>query len=260
VGYRFFDCAEFYGNEDEVGEAIAASGVPREDLYLASKCWTTTIFKGRAAVRMQVERTLAALGTEYVDLYCIHWPVPKKHCEAYLELQTLQAEGKIRSLGVSNYTVEDYDELVAHEGVTVPPAINQIEVNPFLYRKRTLAAFHERGVAIQAYRALRDGKAFDDGMVKAIAAKHSRTAAQVLGRWCVQHGVIYIPKSVLRTRMEENAKVFDFALDAGDMKALDSLTTSKAIDMFAELYAKCVNRGTPLDGSLEGVRQKFTCD
>ena len=137
---------------------------------------------------MQVERTLAALGTEYVDLYCIHWPVPGKHVAAYQQLEKAQQAGLVRSLGVSNYAVEDFQELMA--SATVTPAINQIEINPFLHRSKTIAFCESKGVKLQSYRSLRDGKAFDDGMVKAIAAKHSRTAAQVLGRWCVQHGVI----------------------------------------------------------------------
>lgn len=109
VGYRMLDCAQFYGNEAEVGEAIAESGVAREELYLASKCWTNVIFDGPGAVRAQVMRTLDDLGTSYLDLYLVHWPVPFKHVDAYVELQALQEEGLINSIGVSNYAVEDYE-------------------------------------------------------------------------------------------------------------------------------------------------------
>ena len=115
VGYRMLDCAQFYGNEAEVGAAIAESGVARDDLYLASKCWTNTIFEGREAVRAQVMQTLEDLGTSYLDLYLVHWPVPFKHVDAYVELQALQEEGLIKSIGVSNYAIEDYEELVADE-------------------------------------------------------------------------------------------------------------------------------------------------
>jgi len=134
LGYRFVDCAEFYANEKAVGQGIARSGVPRGELFLASKVWTTTIHEGPEAVQAQVEKTLADLGTDYIDLYCIHWPVPTKHVAAYRRLEELQRAGLIRSLGVSNYAKEDYLELMAG-GATVPPAINQIEINPFLYRK-----------------------------------------------------------------------------------------------------------------------------
>jgi diketogulonate reductase-like aldo/keto reductase len=258
VGYRFLDCAQFYGNEAQVGEAIVDSGVPRSELYLASKVWTDNIFRGREAVRAQVVRTLRDLGTDYLDLYCVHWPVPGKHVDAYLELEACQRDGLIRSLGVSNYALEDYAELMAR--ATVKPAINQIEVNPFLYRRRTLAAFEAEGVKIQAYRALRDGKAFADPTLLAIARAHGRSAAQVLGRWCVQKGCIYMSKSVKRERMVENAQVFDFALSAEEVAALDALTTDGAIAAFADLYRRCVNRDTPLAGSMEGVKAAITED
>ena len=128
----------------------------------------------------------------------------------------------------------------------VVPAINQIEINPFLYRKQTIDFFEGKGCRLQSYRTLRDGKAFDDPTVLSIAQKHSRSAAQVLGRWCVQHGFIAIPKSVKAERMRENLAVFDFALDDADMAALDGLTTPAAIAKYAELYRKCVVRDTPV--------------
>ena len=254
--YRFFDCAEFYGNEAAVGSALAAAGAERSELYLASKVWTTTVYEGPAAVRAQVVRTLADLQTSYLDLICIHWPVPGKHVDAYVELQKLQAEGLVRSLGVSNYALEDYDELVAAPAVTVPPAVNQIEINPFLYRKRTIDFFASQGVKMQSYRTLRDGKAFTNPTIVGIATKHSKSAAQVLGRWCIQHGFIAIPKSVKAERMEENMAVFDFELDAEDMAALDGMTTPEAISTFVGLYRKCVIRDTPL--SPEGIKMTIT--
>lgn len=258
VGYRFFDCAQFYGNEGEVGLAIKDSGLPREALYLESKVWTDKIYEGPAAVRGQLEKTLQDLGTTYLDLYCIHWPVPGKHVEAYLELEKLQAEGKIRSLGVSNYTVEDFEELM--ERAAVVPAVNQIEINPFLYRQKTIAFFESKGVKLQSYRALRDGKAFEHPQIVAIAKKYEKSAAQVLGRWCVQKGFIYIPKSVKRERMLENAAVFDFELGEEDVKLLDSLTTPEAIQAFKVLYEKCVNRDTPKAGTTEGVKSSITAE
>jgi len=245
IGYRFLDCAEFYANEKAVGEGIKRSGVPREELYLASKVWTSTIHKGPEAVQAQLEKTLADLGTDYIDLYCIHWPVPGHHIDAYKQLEKAKAAGQIRSLGVSNYAVEDFEELMAG-GATVTPTINQIEINPFLYRKRTIDFFASKGVAMQSYRTLRDGKAFNDPTILEIAKKHGKSAAQVLGRWCVQHGFIAIPKSVKAERMQENYQIFDFSLDAADMSALDGMTTPEAIAKFGELYRKCVVRDTPV--------------
>ena len=255
LGYRFLDCAEFYANEKAVGEGIARSGVARSELFLASKVWTTTIHKGPAAVQAQLEKTLADLGTDYIDLYCIHWPVPGCHVEAYKQLEKAKANGQIRSLGVSNYAAEDMDELLAN-GCTVVPAINQIEINPFLYRKETIAYFESKGVKMQSYRTLRDGKAFTDPTILAIAEKHGKSAAQVLGRWCVQHGFIAIPKSVKADRMAENMAVFDFVLDDAEMATLDAMTTPEAITKFVELYRKCVIRDTPLGH--EGIKMTIT--
>ena len=179
LGYRFLDCAQFYANEKAIGEGIAKSGVPRSELFIASKVWTTTIHAGPEAVQAQLEQTLADLGTDYLDLYCIHWPVPGKHVEAYKQLERAQAAGQIRSIGVSNYAVEDYQELMA-SGVKVNPVINQIEINPFLYRKKTIDFFESQGVKMQSYRTLRDGKAFSDPKILEIAAKHKKSAAQCL--------------------------------------------------------------------------------
>lgn len=259
VGYRFLECAEFYGNESEVGKAIKASGVKREDLFLCSKVWTTTIEKGDDAIRARLETTLADLGTDYVDLYLIHWPVPGKHVDAYKTLEKLQAEGKIINIGVSNYAVEDYKELL-DGGITMKPTVNQIEINPFLYRKNTISYFQSEGVVLQSYRSLRDGKAMDHPTLANIAALHSKSPAQILGRWCVQHGFVYMPKSVKKGRMVENGEVFDFELSKEEMDELDGLTTPETFTAFKALYEKCVNRDTTKDGTMDGVKMDITID
>ena len=180
--------------------------------------------------------------------------MPGKHIEAYKELERCRSEGLIRSIGVSNYTLEDYLEL--KDATTVPPAVNQIEFNPFLYRRETVDFFQKEGVLIQSYRSLRDGKAFDDPTVLQVAEKNRKSAAQILGRWCVQHGAAYMPKSVQSSRMRENMDVFDWELNSTDMDSLDSLTTPEAIEKFKELYIKCCIRDTELDPST--ARQDFT--
>ena len=260
LGYRMLDMAEFYGNETEVGAAIAASKLPRGDLYLASKCWTTTMHAGPRAVRGQVERTLASLGTDYLDLYLLHWPVPGFHVDAYRELQRCQREGLVRSIGVSNYTIEDAEELAHADGVHVTPAINQIEVNPLLYRRNTVEYFQGRGIVVQAYRALCDGKAFDNSVVCDIGRKHGRRPAQILGRWSLQKGLVYLPKSVNPARMQENMQVFDFELDGSDVSRLDALTGAAALHGFQALYEKCVVRDTPLPLDHPSVKRTVTCD
>jgi len=258
-GYRFFECAQFYGNEKEVGKAIVKSGIPRSQLFLCSKVWTTTMEQGPDAIRKQLEQTLSDLQTTYLDLYLIHWPVPGKHVEAYKTLEILAKEGKVKGIGLSNYAVEDYQELIQND-IQMKPLVNQIEINPFLYRKNTIEYFKKEGIVLQSYRSLRDGKAFDHPMLVKMAQTYSKTPAQILGRWCVQKGFIYVPKSVKKERMMENAKVFDFILSDEDMESLDTLTTREAIQNFVALYRKCVNRDTSKDGTMDGVKMNITED
>lgn len=186
-------------------------------------------------------------------------PVPGKHVDAYKTLENLQREGKIRNIGLSNYAVEDYKELI-EGGITLKPVVNQIEINPFLYRKNTIDYFRGEGVLLQSYRSLRDGKAMDHPLLASIGAAHSKSPAQVLGRWCVQHGFVYMPKSVKWERMVENAQVFDFELSEDEMTKLDGLTTPAVLETFEGLYRKCVNRDTTKDGTMEGVKMDITVD
>ncbi|CAE7201159.1 alrC [Symbiodinium pilosum] len=261
AGYRCFDCAQFYENEEIIGEAFQAAGIPREELYIISKVWTNKIYDGPQAVRDQCLKTIKDLGCGVLDLYMIHWPVPGKHVAAYKELVALQAEGLIKSIGVSNYTVEDLAELQA-AGLPLP-TVNQIEINPFLYRKKTIAHCEGLGIRMQAYRALCNfGKtsSLESEVVGALAAKHGRSASQILGRWCTQKGFQHIPKSEKRSRMEENARLFDFALDAEDMEKLENLTTPAALETYKSSYLKGIVRDTPLQATAEGVRLDFTLD
>jgi diketogulonate reductase-like aldo/keto reductase len=258
AGYRCFECAEFYGNEADLGKAFQS--VKREELFIISKVWTTTMEKGQ--VREQLEKTLAALQTDYLDLYMIHWPVPKHHIEAYKVLLQLRDEGKIRGVGVSNYAWEDYcelrDELKLSENDL--PLVNQIEINPFLYRSNTISKFQADGVVLQAYRSLRDGKAMDHPVLVKLAQHYGCSVPQLLGRWCVQKGFVYFPKSVQYNRMVENKAVFEFAINEEDMATLDGLTTPENLDNFQALYRKCVNRDTSKDGTMEGVKMDITID
>ena len=174
---RYIDCAQFYGNEKLVGKAISESKVPRAELFVVSKVWGDKMYEGREAILRQLDQTLEDLGTDYLDIYLVHWPVPGKHVAAYQVLEEALGAGKIRAIGISNYTREDYEELKAV--ARVHPVVNQIEVNPFLWRRKTYDYFMGEGVVLQSYRALRQGKEMGNPCVAEIAKKHGRTAAQV---------------------------------------------------------------------------------
>jgi len=264
TGYRFLECAQFYGNEAAVGQAVADSKIPRQDLFLCSKVWTTTVEQGPEAIKAQLEQTLTDLQTDYLDLYLVHWPVPGHHVTAYKTLLKLRDQGKIKGVGVSNYAWEDYLELKNDPDITDNaddlPVVNQIEINPFLYRKNTISKLQQDGCVLQSYRSLRDGKAMEHPVLLDMASRYHKTVAQLLGRWCVQHGFVYTPKSVQTARMVENAAVFDFEIREKDMAQLDGLTTPENLMAFRDLYRKCVNRDTSKDGTLDGVKMDITID
>eukprot|EP01062_Namystynia_karyoxenos_P049409 TRINITY_DN3784_c0_g1_i1.p1 TRINITY_DN3784_c0_g1~~TRINITY_DN3784_c0_g1_i1.p1 ORF type:complete len:552 (+),score=180.87 TRINITY_DN3784_c0_g1_i1:72-1658(+) len=253
AGYRLFDCAQFYMNEQQVGAALAESGVPRSELFLVSKVWTDNVYAGPQAVAAQVERCLRDLRTDCLDLFLVHWPVPGKHVEAYKALERLKAEGKLRAVGVSNYTKEDYAELMA-AGCT-KPAVNQIEVNPFLWRPETVRFFQQQGVLVQAYRPLAMSAGLKHDTVIAVAQRMGRTPAQVLGRWVLQHGACYIAKSEKPERIRENYQVTGFTLSEEDMRTLDSLTTAERLEVFKGHYRTNVLRDTPLAADPDAVQQ-----
>jgi diketogulonate reductase-like aldo/keto reductase len=265
LGVRLWDCASYYGNEDRIGAALQAFGPPRSELFLVSKVWTSAIYEGRAAIRAQLEATLRDLRTDYLDLYLLHWPVPGRNVEAWRALEELRAEGKVRSIGVSNYTVEDLEELARHSSSR--PAVNQLEVNPFLFRSRTLAYCRAQGIVVQAYRPLANGKALAHPVLCEIARAHGRAPSQILGRFALQQGCVLLTKSTRTERLRENLDLDGFELSRAELARLEALSTPTAIEAFAELYRKCVIRDTPLEalakaGHDVGVpaRSGFTAD
>lgn len=246
-GYSMLDCAEFYMNEAWIGNALKQSGVPRDNVYIISKVWNDTIFKGAEAVKQQVDKCIADLQCGYVDLFLVHWPVPGKHVEAFKALCECKQQGKIREVGVSNYCVEDLEELNA-AGLGVP-AMNQIEVNPLLFRKTTLNYCKEQGIHIQAYRGLLQGpKAWDNAVVQEICKETGKSPPQVLGRFLVQQGISHVPKSSNPERMRENKDLFSFELSGEQMEKLSNLTPASALETFKNLYIKCIWRDTPQAG------------
>jgi diketogulonate reductase-like aldo/keto reductase len=220
TGYRHVDTAAVYRNEEAVGAAIRASGLPPGSVWVTTKLANAD--QGAATSRPAFEASLERLGLEAVDLYLLHWPHDRR-LESWRVLEQLHVEGLARSIGVSNFLVRHLDELLAH--ASVPPAVNQIELSPFLHRTRadTLRRCAEEGIVVEAYSPLTKGCRLDDSTVREIAGELERTPAQVLIRWSLQKGFVVLPRSSSPARIAENAAVFDFALGDEQMARLDAL-------------------------------------
>jgi diketogulonate reductase-like aldo/keto reductase len=226
VGYRLIDTASLYGNERDVGKSVRESDVPRGDVFVTTKLWNSD--HGYDSTLRAFEKSLALLGLEYIDLYLIHWPVFNLRRESWKAMEKLRKEGKCRSIGVSNYTIRHLKELLEESDVV--PSVNQVEFNPFLYQKELVDFCNKNGIQIEAYSPLTKGHRLREPTIVEIAQKYSRTPAQVMIRWSIQHGFVVIPKSVRRERIIENSQVFDFEISREDMAKLDSLDESFRMD------------------------------
>ncbi|MDP9376352.1 MAG: aldo/keto reductase [Actinomycetota bacterium] len=215
VGYRHVDTAQIYRNEEGVGRAIKASGLPRQEIFV-----TTKFDPRRRHAEKEAERSLERLGVDYVDLYLVHWPQGGPTW-AWPEMERARERGLARSIGVSNF---DADELAAVlAAADAPPVVNQVEFNPFAFRRQLQEQSEREGVAIEAYSPLTTGRNLGDPVLAEVAARVKRTPAQVLLRWALQHDTIVLPKSVGPERIEENAAIFDFKLNDAEMSVLDAL-------------------------------------
>jgi diketogulonate reductase-like aldo/keto reductase len=219
VGYRHVDTAAIYGNEADVGRAVRESGIPREEIFVTTKLWNAD--QGYDSALKAFDASLARLGLDHVDLYLIHWPVPRKRLESWRALERLHTEARARAIGVSNFLKPHLEELLGRARVV--PAANQIELTPFLQRRETVVFCRAHGIAIEAYSPLTRGLRLGHPVVVDVARHLKRSPAQVLLRWGVQHGFAVLPKSVNPPRIEENAALFDFAIDAEAMARLDGL-------------------------------------
>ena len=215
AGYRHIDTAQAYGNEESVGQALRESGLGREEVFL-----TTKFYPARRDPAAEAERSLRRLGVEYVDLYIIHWPQGGPTW-AWPGMERAKELGFTRSIGVSNFSVQELGQLTAE--ATVMPAVDQVEFSPFEFRRKLLEECERRGIALEAYSPLGTGRHLDDATVRGIADRLGRTPAQVLLRWCVQRQLPVLAKSTHRERIDENTRIFDFALSDSDMAALDAL-------------------------------------
>lgn len=221
AGYRHVDTAAVYENEQGVGEGIRQSGLPRSDIFLTTKLWNTD--QGYEQTLKAFEASLKRLGTDYVDLYLIHWPSAHRglFVDTWKALVTLKEEGRAKSIGVSNFYPEHIEKIVAETGVV--PVINQIELHPD-FQQRETRAFHEKHkIATQSWSPLGQGKLLGHPVIAEIAQRLGRTPAQVIIRWHIENGLVVIPKSVTPSRIVENFKVFDFKLSAEDLDRLNGL-------------------------------------
>ena len=215
LGYRHIDTAQAYGNEESVGRALRDSGVPREEVFL-----TTKFYPGRDDPAAEAELSLRRLGVDQVDLYIIHWP-QRGPTWAWPGMEEAQRRGYARSIGVSNFSVDELEQVIAIANIA--PVVNQVQFSPFEYRRGLLQACVDRDVELEAYSPLGTGRHLSHKTVAEIAGRAGRTPAQVLLRWCVQRGTVVIPKSTHRERIEENGQIFDFVLSDADMASLDQL-------------------------------------
>jgi diketogulonate reductase-like aldo/keto reductase len=236
AGYRHFDTASLYDNEKILGKALRKSGIYRETVFICTKVWNDAQKEGPAAVRKSVEKSISELDFGgYVDLLCVHWPVPGHFVDTYKELQELRKEGKIRNIGLSNFGIPEYEELMSCKDVTVHPTVNQIEVSPFMYRPSTIKYFQDRGILVAASKALFRAAGIDHGIVKSIAEAHSVSPAQVLLRWSFQKRLIVVAKTSSAERMKANRGIMQFTLTSEEMAQLDSLTSEEDIRKREEL-------------------------
>lgn len=218
VGYRLIDTAQAYRNEASVGRAIRGSGIPREEIFL-----TTKFYPGGKDARVEAEKSLERLATDYLDLYLIHWPQGGPTW-AWPGMEAAVEAGLTKGIGISNFSTAELQQL--SKASEIQPAVNQIQFSPFEYRRGLVEACEEAGVVAQAYSPLGTGRHLGDPVVAQIASATGRTPAQVLIRWAIQKGLSVIPKSTHKPRIEENFAVFDFDLDEESVSALDSLDTT----------------------------------
>jgi 2,5-diketo-D-gluconate reductase A len=228
AGYRHVDTAEMYGNEEGVGRAVRAAGLDRGEVYITSKL--NNGYHRPDDARREFEKTLEALGDDYVDLFLIHWPLPTLYdgdfVSTWKTLEEFKADGRARSIGVSNFQVAHLERLAAETGTV--PAVNQIELHPYFQNREVAAYGREHGIATEAWAPIAQGKVLDDPTLVEIAGRYGKSVAQVVLRWHIQHGMIVFPKSVTPERIRENIAIFDFELEPDDVETIDALDRGEA--------------------------------
>jgi 2,5-diketo-D-gluconate reductase A len=236
AGYRHIDTAEMYGNEKEVGQAIAESGLHRDDVYITSKLNNGHHLPDDA--RRAFDETLAALGIEAIDLFLIHWPLPTRYGGDFIStwrtLEEFYRDGRARSIGVSNFHAHHLNRLFAETDVV--PAVNQIEVHPYLVQDELRSFCADHQIAVEAWSPLGRGAVLEDPTSKAIASRVGKTTAQVVLRWHIERGDIVFPKSMRPERIAENLDIFDFTLDGDDVAAISALNRDERVGPDPETF------------------------
>jgi len=220
VGYRHIDTAQFYRNEEDIGAAIKESDISRKEIFVTSKLSNPNF--GYESAKEAFEESLEKIDPGgYIDLFLLHWPVHQLRIESWKSLEEVLESGKVKAIGVSNFTIEHLEELMS--ATKIVPAVNQVEFSPFLYQKKLHKYCKKKGIALESYSPLTQGKKLENSTLIKIGNKYGKTPAQILIRWATQHDIIVIPKSKTPSRIEENFDIFDFEINKADMAILDGL-------------------------------------
>lgn len=222
AGYRSIDTASMYGNEQGVGRAIRASGVPREQVFVTTKVWNNE--QGYDNTLKAFRNSLKRLEMDYADLYLVHWPVLEKYKETYRALEELYDQGTVRSIGVSNFEIHHLEDLMG--SCRIKPMVNQVELHPLHTQKKLFSFCRKEGIQLESWRPLMQGR-LDLPLIKELGAKYGKSSAQIVLRWHLQLGVVTIPKSAQEHRIRENGDLFDFELEPEDMNRIDELNQNQ---------------------------------
>jgi len=225
VGYRKIDTASAYQNEQGVGRGIKSSGIPRKDLFLTTKVWNTE--QGYDHTLRAIDTSLKKLQTDYIDMYLIHWPVKTKYIETYKAMERILSYGKARAIGVCNFSIPQLEDLMEHTHVV--PALNQVEMHPYLSQNELLQFCKKYGIQLEAWRPLMMGEVLNIPELSEIGRAHNKSAAQIALRWLIQRGVAVIPKSVTPGRIHDNFDIFDFDITSKEMLAIEHLNQDKSL-------------------------------